>query len=57
MNSKTRNRKSWLGSPAYWLSGQFNRAPNPTVDREIAAWSEFLGRANAELWTADRRGR
>ena len=57
MNSKTRNRKHWLGSPAFWLAGQFDRAPNPTLDREIAAWSELLGRANAELWTADRRGR
>ena len=57
MNRKTNARKSWLGSPAYWLSGQFDRAPNTVLDREIAAWSELLGRANAELWTADRRGR
>jgi hypothetical protein len=56
MNRKIDNRKAWFGSPAYWLAGQFGRAPNP-ADREIAAWSEVLGRANAELWTADRRGR
>ena len=57
MNRKINNRKAWFGSPAYWLAGQFDRAPNPALDREIAAWSELLGRANAEIWTADRRGR
>ena len=57
MTRKTVNRKSWFGTPAFWLAGQFDRAPNPTLDREIAAWSEHLGRANAELWAGDRRGR
>ena len=57
MTRRTVNRKSWFGAPAYWLAGQFDRAPNPTLDREIASWSEHLGRANAELWAADRRGR
>ena len=57
MNSNNRSRKTWLGHPAYWLAGQYDREPNIIADREIAAWSEFMGRASAELWAADRRGR
>jgi hypothetical protein len=57
MKRKINIRRSWLGSPGFWLAGQFDRAANPVLDREIAAWSEVLGRANAELWSNDRRGR
>jgi hypothetical protein len=57
MNRSNRSRKVWFGSPAFWLAGQFDRAPNPAADREVAAWAEFMGRASAELWVADRRGR
>ena len=56
MNRNNRLRKTWLGRSAYWLAGQFDRGPN-SADREISAWSEFMGRTSAELWAADRRGR
>jgi len=57
MTKELRTRKFWFGRPSPWLGGQFERAPNPAIDREIAAWSEFMGRTSAELWAADRRGR
>ena len=57
MSRNNRMRKTWLGRSAYWLADQFDRAPNPAADREIAAWSEYMGRTSAELWAADRRGR
>ena len=50
-----RVRKTWLGRSAYWFADQFDRASNPSMDREIAAWGEFMGRSSAELWAADRR--
>jgi hypothetical protein len=56
MNRNNR-RNTWLVRQPCWLAGQFDRAPNAIADREVAAWSEFMGRASAELWAADRRGR
>ena len=47
--------KNWFGRSAYWLAGQFKRSADPNMDREIAAWGEFMGRSSAKLWAADRR--
>jgi len=51
----TRIRKIWVARSAWWLAGRFERTANPAVDREIAAWGEFMGRSSAELWAADCR--
>lgn len=50
-----RIRRTWVVRSAAWLAGRFEPSSNPNVDREIAAWREFMGRSSAELWAADRR--
>ena len=39
---------------AYWLAGEFDRRPHAFADQAMAAWSEILGREQAQLWMTAR---
>lgn len=56
MEDNNYTRKSWFSRPVEWIVSGAELKTNGALNREIAAWSEVMGRMSAELWASDRQG-